>query len=128
MENCPILVKELFNFLQTGYEFELISDKSSNSGIFFIYQNKFCKVGIIIDYRDNEIYVELIRGKNTQYPSDLEFGRNIKLLKDLVKKYDPNKLQADKNNYQQYSESLNENAKMLKKYGTKFLRGEEWID
>ena len=130
-EYYPSLVKEIFHFLQTEYEFQLVRDDYSNSGVFIIYQNKFGKVGIIIEYRNNEIFVELVKGKNTEYPSDMEFGNNIKPLKELVKKHDPfydiNKLQIGEG-YQEYFQTLRENAAILKKYGDKILKGQEWIE
>lgn len=128
LTESPVLIKELFNFLIKDYGFILIEDVSSNAGVLIVYQGKKSKVGISFDYRDNFFSVDLVRGKHTQYPSDIEYGLNIKPLSELVKKNIPNynvdKMQVTNS---KYFDLLKENAEMLKKYGDKVLKGEEWF-
>jgi len=120
-------IKNEFAFLESEYNFTLIEKKSTNKGITYHYSNNMIRINLNYDYRENFFYFSLISGKDTQYPNDSDF-KNIKPFFKLIQKYDQdfnlNKLQPD---VHQYKEALKLNVKMLKKYGDKVLRGEEWF-
>ena len=120
-------IKSEFSFLISEYGFEIVEESSTNKGVNYHYGNGKVRIDLTYDYRENFFYFKLIRGKNTQYPNDRDF-ENIKPFFRLTEKYEPtlppNKLQPDEN---QYREALKLNAEVLKKYGDKILKGEEWF-
>lgn len=127
--NSPKEIKDFFQFLINDYNFYIKEESITNFGPRYIYINRKgdIKVKLNYDYKDNFYYFEIIKGKDTKYPNDSD-NQNIKPLFRLAQKYDASfdikKLQPDDN---QYLEALKMNAEMLKKYGDKILRGEEWF-
>jgi hypothetical protein len=127
--NSPQEIKEYFQFLIDEYKYSIIEESITNYGPSYIYINNIgnIRVKLNYDYKDNFYYFEIIKGVNTKYPNDLD-NENIRPLFKLVKKYevdfDVRKLQPDNN---QYLEALKLNAEMLKKYGDKILKGQEWF-
>ncbi len=95
--------------------------------MFLIYQNEFGKIGISHDYRDSVFNVDIIKGKETQYPNDAEYWNKVKPLESLIKKYESNfEPQTIQPKGRQYLEAVKRSASLLEKYGSKFLKGEEW--
>jgi len=124
--NYPREAEEAFDYLIEKYGYSM-KFKETTFGYLLIYSNKSSVLNLNYDCRDNFYYFDLIRGKDTEYPNDLD-NENIRPLFKLVQKHDPNfdvrKLQP---NDDQYLEALKLNAIMLKKYGDKVLKGEEWF-
>lgn len=127
--NSPQEIKECFKFLIEEYKYSIIEESITNYGPNYIYINTTgnIRVKLNYDYKDNFYYFEIIKGVNTKYPNDLD-NENIRPLFRLVQKYEPGfdvrKLQPDNN---QYLEALKLNVEMLKKYGDKILKGQEWF-
>lgn len=123
----PQKVREYFDFLINEYGYELIEDVHVTFGFITIYQRGDIRIHLYFEIPDKFYYFSLIRGKETRYPNDHD-TENIKPFFRLFQKYEPDidlkKLQPDQN---QYLESLELNAQLLKKYGASVLKGEEWI-
>lgn len=120
-------IKNEFSFLMSDYGFEIIEERFTNKGVNYLFGNGKVRVDLTYDYRENFFYFKIIRGKDTKFPNDHDF-ENIKPFFKLTEKFEPNlnpnKLQPDEN---QYREALKLNAEVLKKYGDKILKGEEWF-
>lgn len=128
LTDSPTVIKDCFEFLKESYGFKLIEDISSNAGVLIIYQNDFGKVGINFDYRDDDFNIDLVKGSDMQYPNDAAYWNEIKPLESLIKKYEADfDIEQIQSNNRKYVEAVKLSAEMLKKYGDKVLRGEEWI-
>lgn len=128
LTDSPYLIKESFSFLEQDFGFKIIEDEVSNSGVFLIYENDFGKIGISHDYRDSIFNVDIIQGKETHYPNDAEYWNKVKPLESLIKKYEPNfEAQMIQPKGRQYLEAIKLSANLLKKYGGKVLKGQEWF-
>ena len=124
----PGLIHELFEFLQTDYDCTIIRSDASNMGVVMVYQNRHAKAGIGIDYRDDELYVDLVVGHDSQYPSDRHYRKTIFPLLDLVLKHHPAyEKERLRSRDRQYEEPLRENAARLKQYADRFMNGEETL-
>lgn len=122
------LIRNSFRYLEVDFDFSVIESEESNTGLVIIYQNEFGKVGISCDYRDCEISVSLVQGKNTSFPNDEEYWKKIIPLEHLVEKNDSDQIKNMKPiTYEGYSEAIRVNANLLKTYGYKILKGEEWF-
>jgi hypothetical protein len=123
----PKYEEEYFNFLITEYGYNLTENKKVTFGFIATYQKGDVRIHLDYETRDDFFYFTLIRGRDTKYPNDFD-NENIKPFFRLFEKYEPksviDKLQPDD---KQYLESLKLNADLLKKYGDKVLKGEEWI-
>ncbi len=120
-------LNEKFSFLVNDYGYELAEKREENYGYFARYEKDERRVHIAYDYKDNFFYFSIVRGRNTIYPNDAD-QENIKAFYRLFEKYDPemdfNKLQPDEN---QYLDALELNVSLLKEFGDRVLKGEEWI-
>lgn len=120
-------LNEKFSFLVDDYGYELAEERKENYGYFARYEKGNRRVHIAYDYKDNFFYFSIVRGRNTIYPNDAD-RENIKAFYRLFEKYDPemdfNKLQPDEN---QYLDALEFNVSLLKQFGDRVLKGEEWI-
>jgi len=123
----PIKQKELFEFLITDYGFKLTEELDADFSYISEYKKKGIRIHLDYDHKDNFFYFKLIRGDDTKFPNDQD-TENIKTFLELFQKYVPNldvyKLLPDD---KQYLKSLERNAILLRKYGDKVLRGEEWF-
>lgn len=123
----PIKVKEYFDFLTSEYGYDLVKEERRTFSYLNIYEKGNIRIYLNYDIRDNFYYFSLIRGKETRYPNDHD-KENIKPFFHLFQKYEPDivlkRLQPDDN---QYLEALELNAQLLKKYGDRVLKEEEWI-
>ena len=120
------VIDEKFRFLISEYGYALTERRQENYGYYTVYERSQRKVYLGYDYRENFFYFILIRGKYTVYPNDHD-QENIKPFFRLFEKYEADlekKIQPDDS---QYLEALELNASLLKKYGDKVLKGEEWI-
>lgn len=120
-------MEETFRFLITDYGFEEASREQDNMGFTLLYLNEDRQVRLYYDYRDNFFYFYIIKGINTVYPNDTD--KNILSFYNLFQHFEPSidlkRLEPDE---EQYQHALTLNAQLLKKYGDKLLRGEEWLD
>lgn len=123
----PTKIDDAFEFLIDSYGYSVIQKLEESYTYYVRYEKGDRKVALNYDYKDNFFYFDLINGKNTPYPNDHD-DKNIKPFFRLFQKYEPKidlkKLQPDDN---QYLEALELNAQLLRKYGEKVLKGEEWI-
>lgn len=120
-------MEETFRFLITDYGFEEASREQDNMGFTLLYLNEDRQVRLYYDYRDNFFYFYIIKGINTVYPNDTD--KNILSFYNLFQHFEPSidleRLEPDE---EQYQRALTLNAQLLKKYGDKLLKGEEWLD
>ena len=118
---------ECFKFLIADYHFKLVKEKEADFDFVSEYRKKGIRVHLDYDIRDNFFYFTLIKGDDTKFPND-EDKENIKSFLTFFMRYDPKidskLIQPDD---KQYLESLKRNASLLKKYGDKILKGEEWF-
>lgn len=118
--------KNLFKYLVDEYKFNRKVRKGLMFSYISEYKNKDIRVYLKYDFREQWLKFQLIRGKNTPDHSDRE-NPNIKMFWDLFEHFEPGfdymRTQPDE---KQYLDSLKLNAELLKKYGDKLLRGEEW--
>jgi hypothetical protein len=109
------------------YNFILIDEVETDFDFISIYRKPGIRIHLDYDVRDNFFYFTLIRGDDTRFPNDKD-KENIKSFLMLFKKYDPNfdskKIQPDD---KQYIKSLEQNAILLRKFGDKVLKGDEWF-
>lgn len=115
-----------FNFL-VNKGFTVIKQKDSNVGAMAELSNKDIRVHLYFDYRDYFFYFSLIRGKETQYPNDLE-KENILTFSKIGFKYiqgfQPETLNP--NFHEDSLVALHNNAALLENYGQLLLEGHEW--
>ena len=129
MSNADYSAKQklLFNFLVGEYGYKLLEDYRGACTFVTTYIKNDIRISMDFDIKDNFFYFKLIKGRDTLFPNDSD-RKNIIPFFRLFEKYDPyfdpNSIQPDDH---QYEEALRLNAELLKKYGDKVLKGEEWI-
>ena len=127
VKDYPDKQRECFNYLIRDYNFILIDEVETDFDFISIYRKPGIRIHLDYDVRDNFFYFTLIRGDDTRFPNDKD-KENIKSFLMLFKKYDPNfdskKIQPDD---KQYIKSLEQNAILLRKFGDKVLKGDEWF-
>lgn len=121
-------IKEVFNFLTNEYGFKIIREESLNYGSYVDYVGNGIKISLGFDFKDYYFYFLIYKGEETEY-SDAEYGKSIKSIEDLVLKNCPNyNIEDLQPNYAKgYSEALELNAKLFKRYGDEILSGKDWF-
>jgi len=125
-EQYPGNHKKMFNFLIEEYQYFLVKSVKTDFGYIDEYRNNNIRIVMNYDVRDNIFYFDIINGYNTTYPNDSD-NENIKMFHDLFSKHETVALQRVMPDEKQYVQSLYLNAVLLRKYGDKVLRGEEWV-
>ncbi len=119
--------EKAFSFLIDEFHYSLCINEYKNYGFLLEYSSDGIRIHLFCDYRDNFFYFKIIKGVDTVYPNDHD-KTNIKTFYEIIDKYnlgiDYNLLQP---NNDQYIDALKLNAKILKEYGSKILKGEEWF-
>ncbi len=127
VKDYPEKQRECFNYLITEYNFKLTEEIEGDFDFISIYRKPGIRIHLNYDVRDNFFYFTLIRGDDTQFPNDKD-KENIKSFLMLFNKYDPNfeskKIQPDD---KQYIKALEQNAILLRKFGDRVLKGDEWF-
>lgn len=119
--------KEKFTFLVKDFGYKLKIDENLNYGFTLEYEKEDIRVYLFYDYRDNEFYFFLIKGRDTKYPNDHDF-ENIKPFYELFEKFDETlDIYSIQPNDDDYLPALNKNSELLKIYGSNVLNGIEWI-
>lgn len=129
MRTPAVDIKQVFSFLKTDYGFTLTEKQETNYGVSITYIGNDVKVILTYDYRDVAFYFYLVKGENTLFPNDRD-RVNIRSFHELALKNNPSvsfkSLEPSDNN--DYLIALYANASVLKEYGDKILRGQEWFN
>lgn len=120
-------IEEAFRFLINDYGYQMEKSEQDNMGFTIVYTKDERKVRLFYDYRDNSFYFYVIKGKDTPYPGDED--KNILSFYHLFQHYESGiDLDRLEPNEEQYQEALLLNAQLLRKYGDKLLKGEDWLE
>lgn len=128
----PDDIRHTFRFLVDEYGYSITRDEEELHGdrpyAFVIeYAGNRRRVQLVYDYQENFFYFSIIRGLNTRYPNDHD-NENILIFLRLFRSFDPTiQMAALQPNHQTAVEAAAMNAKLLRQYAPKILKGEEWI-
>lgn len=122
----PQSAKRAFSFLWKELGFS-VQEEDFGAAYRISYGKGDIRIILDYDFKDNFFYFVIIRGKNTQFPNDMD-RENIKTFYEFAQKFEPGtnakKLQPDED---QYLDALNANAHLLKVHGKLILAGREWF-
>ena len=128
----PPAIREAFKFLVDEFHYKITREEKLYHGqreygyvIDYLGNNR--RVHLSHDYKENFFYFSVIRGITTRYPNDHD-QENIVSFWKLFKSFKPTlELKTLQPEGQTCADAALINAKLLKKYASKILRGEEWI-
>jgi hypothetical protein len=127
----PNAIRNAFRFLVTEFHYSITQDgelfhekRPYEFVIEYACNNR--RVRLVHDYKENFFDFVIIRGLATRYPNDYDQG-NIVTFWGLFKSYEPSlELEALQPVGRTCTDAALINAQLLRKYGSKILRGEEW--
>jgi len=126
----PDAIREAFRFLVDDFHYSIIRDEElfhdqRRYGFIIEYAGKDLRVHLAHDYKESFFDFVLIRGLATRYPNDYD-RVNIITFWRLFKSYEPSlELKALQPVGRTCAEAALINAQLLRRYGSKILRGEE---
>ncbi len=121
------MTKSIFSFLIKEHKFSLVKDIKENYGFILEYKKDDIRVHLFHDFRENELYFNLIKGATTEFPNDHDL-ENISSFYSLFQRFENNlDCKSLQPNDEGYEVPLIINFEKLKKYGDGILRGLEWL-
>jgi len=122
----PEVHKKLFYFLCTEYHYKLINCERDTFDYIHEYRNNNIRIVMDYDIRENRFGFHIIKGYDTKFPRNYN-KKEVIMFHDLFERHEEIPFGNVMPDEKQYIESLKLNARLLRKYGEKVLRGEEWI-
>lgn len=128
----PTVIRDTFRFLVDEFGYTIVRDEELfHEDRPYAFEIEFAgngrRVNLTYDYMENFFYFSIIRGINTRFPDDNN-RENIVSFWRLFGFFDAAlELKALQPHGQTCVEAANMNAKLLRKYAAKILRGEEWV-
>ncbi len=126
----PDAIREAFRFLVVEFHYKVVRDEElfhdkRQYGFVIEYVGNDRRVRLSHDYKESFFNFVVIRGLKTRYPNDYD-QINIITFWRLFKAYEPSlKLEALQPVGRTCAEAALINAQLLRKYGSRILRGEE---